>query len=355
MSIKSLIINPGSTSTKIGVFEDETLLFEETLRHSTEEIAQYASIVDQKDFRKKIIMDLLAEKDFDIHSLQVIVGRGGMLKPIPGGTYAVTDDLLEDLKVGRQGQHASNLGGILAREIGDSIGVPSYIVDPVVVDELMPIARYSGVPELPRTSVFHALNQKAVAKRYAKENQVAYDSLRLIVVHMGGGVSVGAHENGRVVDVFNALDGDGAFSPERAGAVPSGALIKMCFSGKYTEKEVYKKIVGNGGFNAYLGTNDMRNVEKMVNDGDDHAKEVREAFIMQVAKNIGSMAAVLNGKVDQIIMTGGIAYNKSVTDGLKERIGFIAPITVYPGEDELLALAQGALRVLNGEEQACVY
>ena len=227
MSIKSLIINPGSTSTKIGVFEDETLLFEETLRHSTEEIAQYASIVDQKDFRKKIIMDLLTEKDFDIHSLQVIVGRGGMLKPIPGGTYAVTDDLLEDLKVGRQGQHASNLGGILAREIGDSIGVPSYIVDPVVVDELMPIARYSGVPELPRTSVFHALNQKAVAKRYAKENQVAYDSLRLIVVHMGGGVSVGAHENGRVVDVFNALDGDGAFSPERAGAVPSGALIRM--------------------------------------------------------------------------------------------------------------------------------
>ncbi len=355
MSIKSLIINPGSTSTKIGVFEDETLLFEETLRHSTEEIAQYASIVDQKDFRKQIIMDLLAEKNFDIHSLQVIVGRGGMLKPIPGGTYAVTDDLLEDLKIGRQGQHASNLGGILAREIGDSIGVPSYIVDPVVVDELMPIARYSGVPELPRTSVFHALNQKAVAKRYAKEQNVAYDSLRLIVVHMGGGVSVGAHENGCVVDVFNALDGDGAFSPERAGAVPSGALIKMCFSGEYTEKEVYKKIVGNGGFNAYLGTNDMRNVEKMVNEGDDHAKEVREAFILQVSKNIGSMAAVLNGKVDQIILTGGIAYNKSVTDGLAERVGFIAPITVYPGEDELLALTQGALRVLNGEEQAMVY
>lgn len=355
MSIKSLIINPGSTSTKIGVFEDETLLFEETLRHSTEEIAQYASIVDQKDFRKEIIMNLLKEKNFDIHSLQVVVGRGGMLKPIPGGTYAVTDELLEDLKIGKQGQHASNLGGILAREIGDSIGVPSYIVDPVVVDELMPIARYSGVPELPRTSVFHALNQKAVAKRYAKEKNVAYDSLRLIVVHMGGGVSVGAHENGRVVDVFNALDGDGAFSPERAGAVPSGALIKMCFSGKYTEKEIYKKINGNGGFNAYLGTNDMRNVEKMVNDGDDHAREVREAFILQVAKDIGSMAAVLNGKVDQIIMTGGIAYNKSVTDGLAERVGFIAPITVYPGEDELLALTQGALRVMNGEEEVKKY
>ena len=355
MSIKSLIINPGSTSTKIGVFEDETLLFEETLRHSTEEIAQYASIVDQKDFRKQIILDLLAKKNFDINSLQGIVGRGGMLKPIPGGTYAVSDELLEDLKIGKQGQHASNLGGILAREIGDSIGVPSYIVDPVVVDELMPIARYSGVPELPRTSVFHALNQKAVAKRYAKEKGVSYDSLNLIVVHMGGGVSVGAHEKGRVIDVFNALDGDGAFSPERAGAVPSGALIKMCFSGEYTEKEVYKKIVGNGGFNAYLGTNDMRDVAKMIADGDAHADEVREAFILQVCKNIGSMACVLKGKVDRIIVTGGIAYNKEVVDKMEERAGFIAPFTVYPGEDELLALAQGALRVLNGEEEAMKY
>ena len=355
MAIKSLIINPGSTSTKIGVFEDETLLFEETLRHSTEEIAQYASIVDQKDFRKQIILDLLKEKNFDIKSLQVIVGRGGMLKPIPGGTYAVSDALLEDLKIGKQGQHASNLGGILAREIGDSIGVPSYIVDPVVVDELMPISRYSGVPELPRTSVFHALNQKAVAKRYAKEQGKAYDSLNLIVVHMGGGVSVGAHEKGRVIDVFNALDGDGAFSPERAGAVPSGALIKMCFSGQYTEKEVYKKIVGNGGFNAYVGTNDMRDVEKMVQGGDKKAAEVREAFIMQVSINIGSMACVLKGKVDQIIITGGIAYDKVVVAGLTERAGFIAPITVYPGEDELLALAQGALRVMNGEEKAMEY
>lgn len=355
MSIKSLIINPGSTSTKIGVFEDETLLFEETLRHSTEEIAQYASIVDQKDFRKQIILDLLAKKDFDINSLQVIVGRGGMLKPIPGGTYAVSDALLNDLEIGKQGQHASNLGGILAREIGDSIGVPSYIVDPVVVDELMPIARYSGVPELPRTSVFHALNQKAVAKRYAKEKGVAYDSLNLIVVHMGGGVSVGAHEKGRVIDVFNALDGDGAFSPERAGAVPAGALIKMCFSGEYTEKEVYKKIVGGGGFNAYLGTNDMREVGKMVDDGDAHAKEVRDAFILQVCKNIGSMSCVLKGKVDQIIVTGGIAYNKTVVEEMEERAGFIAPFTVYPGEDELLALTQGALRVMNGEEEAMVY
>ncbi|MBP5744976.1 MAG: butyrate kinase, partial [Lachnospiraceae bacterium] len=350
MSIKSLIINPGSTSTKIGVFEDETLLFEETLRHSTEEIAQYATIADQKDFRKDIIMNLLKEKNFDIKSLGMIVGRGGMLKPIPGGTYKVTDELLHDLVIGKQGQHASNLGGMLAREIGDELGIPSFIVDPVVVDELCDVARYSGVPELPRTSVFHALNQKAVAKRYAKEIGKSYDSLNLIVVHMGGGVSVGAHKNGQVIDVFNALDGDGAFSPERAGAVPVGALIKMCFSGQYTEKEIYKKFVGNGGFNAYLGTNDMRDVEKMVDEGNAKAKEIRDAFIFQVSKNIGSMSCVLKGKVDQIIVTGGIAYDKEVVAGLKEAAGFIAPFTVYPGEDELLALVQGGLRVMNKEE-----
>lgn len=355
MSVKSLIINPGSTSTKIGVFEDETLLFDETLRHPTEEIAKYDSIIDQKDFRKNIIVDFLKEKNFDINTLDVIVGRGGLLKPIPSGTYAVTDELLNDLMVGVQGQHASNLGGILAREIGDSIGVPSYIVDPVVVDEMMPVARYSGVPELPRTSIFHALNQKAVARRYAKETGISYDSLNLIVVHLGGGVSVGAHRNGKVVDIFNALDGDGAFSPERAGSVPSGALIKMCFSGQYTEKEVYKKIVGNGGFNAYLGTNDMRDVEKLVYAGDENALLLREAFIFQLSKDIGSMAAVLEGKIDQIIVTGGIANDKDVMDGLKKYCQWIAPFTIYPGEDELLALALGGLRVINGEEEPGKY
>lgn len=355
MPIRSLIINPGSTSTKIGVFEDENLLFDETLRHSTEEIAQFDSILAQKDFRKNIIMSFLEKKNLDIKTLDVIVGRGGLLKPIPGGTYAVSDALLHDLEIGVQGQHASNLGGILAKEIGDSIGAPAYIVDPITVDELEAPARYSGAPELPRASVFHALNQKAVARRYAGEINKPYDSLNLIVVHMGGGVSVGAHQKGKVIDVFNALDGDGAFSPERAGAVPPGALIKMCFSGKYTEKEVYKKIVGNGGFNAYLGTNDMRDVEKMVDEGDEKAKELRTAFIFQIAKDIGSMAAVLCGKVDRIIATGGIAYDNAVIDGLKERCEWIAPFTVYPGEDELLALAQGGLRVMRGEEKPGVY
>ena len=355
MSIKSLIINPGSTSTKIGVFEDETLLFDKTLRHPTEEIAKYASIIDQKDFRKQIILDALKEDNCDIHSFDVIVGRGGLLKPIPGGTYPVSDALLADLVAGVQGQHASNLGGILAREIGDAIGKPSYIVDPVVVDELTDVARISGMPELPRRSIFHALNQKAVARRYAKEHGTTYDALNLIVIHMGGGVSVGAHCKSKVVDVNNILDGEGCFSPERAGTVPVGDLIKMCFSGKYTQKEIYKKICGNGGFNAYLHTNDAREVQKMVDEGNEYAKLIQDAFYYQIAKDAGAMAAVLHGKVDAIILTGGIAYSQLTVDKLTESIGWIAPITVYPGEDELLALAQGALRVMTGEEEPQTY
>ena len=356
MGIKSLIINPGSTSTKIGVFEDETLLFEETLRHSTEELAPFETVVAQKDFRKKVITDLLTSKNFDIKSLNVVVGRGGLLKPIPGGTYPVTDALIKDLEKCKRGEHASNLGGLLAKEIADEIGVPSYIVDPVVVDELADIARLSGHPELPRTSIFHALNQKAVAKRYAKEVGKKYEDLNLIVVHMGGGVSVGAHTGGKIVDVFNALNGDGAFSPERVGGVPNGELVKLCYSGKYTEAEMVKQLVGKGGFNAYLGTNDARDVEDLAfNKNDANAKLVYDAFLYQVAKDVGAQAAVLSGKVDQIILTGGIAYSKYATEELKKRIGFIAGVTIYAGEDELLALCQGALRVMNGEEEAKEY
>ncbi len=354
MAYKLLIINPGSTSTKLGVFQDEELLFDVTLRHTTEEISQYDTIVDQKDFRKQVILDCLKEKNFDIKDINVVVGRGGLLKPIPSGTYEVSDSLVYDLLTAKGGEHASNLGGILAKEIGDEIGVPSYIVDPVVVDELQDVARLSGVPELPRISIFHALNQKAVAKRYAKEQGVDYNSLNLIVVHMGGGVSVGAHQNGKVIDVFNALDGDGAFSPERAGAVPPGALVKLCFSGKYTEKEIMKKLIGGAGFNAYLNTNDARDVQKMAQD-DPFAKKVYDAFIYQVCKDIGAQSTVLCGKVDQIILTGGIAYGQQVVEDIKARVSFISGVTVYPGEDELLALAQGALRVMNGEEEAKVY
>lgn len=354
MAIKSLIINPGSTSTKIGVFEDEKLLFDETLRHTTEEIAQFDRIVSQKNFRKEVILNFLKENNVDINSFDVIVGRGGLLKPIPSGTYAVTDKLVEDLKNAVGGEHASNLGGILAREIADEIGVPSYIVDPVVVDELGALARLSGVPELPRVSIFHALNQKAVAKRYAKEVGKRYELLNLIVVHMGGGVSVGAHTGGKVVDVFNALSGDGAFSPERAGAVPPGALVDLCFSGKYSVKEIKKMLIGNGGFNAYLNTNDAREVYKQ-SLTDEFAKTVLDTFIYQVSKDIGAQAAVLSGNVDQIILTGGIAYGEYVVEEIKKRVSFIAPVTVYPGEDELLALAEGALRVMRGDEEVKEY
>ena len=355
MSYKILIINPGSTSTKIGVYEDETQLMEETLRHSTEEIAQYASIYEQKDFRKNVILDVLKEKGVDLSTIDVVVGRGGLLKPIPGGTYATTPALLEDLKIGKQGQHASNLGGILASEIASEINVPSYIVDPVVVDELQDLARFSGHPDFPRTSIFHALNQKAVAKRYAKETGKAYEDLNLIVVHMGGGVSVGAHKNGNVIDVANALDGDGPFSPERSGGLPAGALMKACFSGKYTQAEVAKMINGNGGFNAYVGSNDMRDLMKMMDEGDAKAKAVIDAFHYQLCKEIGAMSVVLGGKVDQIILTGGIAYSAYTQAEMKAAVEFIAPVTMYPGEDELLALAQGAIRVMSGEEKALEY
>lgn len=355
MSYKLLIINPGSTSTKIGVYDDEKELFEETLRHTNEEIKRYDTIFDQFEFRKELILNILKEKNFDIKTLNAVVGRGGMLKPVEGGTYAVNDSMVEDLKIGVQGPHASNLGGILARSIGDELGVPSYIVDPVVTDELADVARLSGVPEIPRKSKFHALNQKAVAKRYGKESGKGYESLNLVVVHMGGGVSVGAHNNGKVVDVNNALDGDGPFSPERAGAVPAGDLIKMCFSGRYTETEVYQKTVGKGGFVGYLNTNDVKGVIDKMEAGDKECEAIYKAFVYQITKSVGEMAAALNGKVDQILLTGGIAYSPILVPDLKANIEWIAPVTVYPGEDELLALAQGAIRVLSGEEEAKVY
>lgn len=352
---KLLIINPGSTSTKIGVFEDEKEILDETLRHSSEEIGKYDTVVDQKDFRKEVILDVLKSKGIDIKGFDAIVGRGGLLKPIEGGTYAVNEEMLDDIKKAERGEHASNLGAMIADEIAKEIGAKSFIVDPVVVDELSDVARISGVPELPRTSIFHALNQKAVAKRYAKEKNKAYEDCNIIVVHMGGGVSVGAHTNGRIVDVNNALDGDGAFSPERSGGVPAGALIKMCFSGKYTEAEVKKKITGQGGLVAYLDTNDMRDVLKASAEGDEKSKLIYDAFIYQVSKDVGAMATVLKGNVEAIILTGGIAYSDVVVNSIKERVSFIAPLVVYGGEDEMLALAQGALRVLNGEEEAKEY
>lgn len=354
MSYEILVINPGSTSTKIGVFSGEQLLFDVTLRHSAEELRPYAVIADQKEFRKELVLQALREKNYNTKRLSAVSARGGLVAPIPGGTYAVNERLLCDCKVGVQGQHASNLGAMIAHEIADALGIPAFVVDPPVVDELSDVARFSGHPAIIRASKFHALNQKAVAKRYAKESGTPYEELNLIVCHMGGGISVGAHDHGKIVDTQNALDGDGPFSPERSGSLPSGQLVELCFSGDYTEDEVRKMLSGHGGMVAYTGTTNMIDITEKAKT-DEYTARVLSAFHYQIAKEIGSMAAALRGKVDQIILTGGIAYGKETVEALREYVEWIAPITVYPGEDELLALTQGALRVLTGEEEAKEY
>ncbi|MBU5256153.1 butyrate kinase [Tissierella praeacuta] len=350
-----LIINPGSTSTKIAVFDDEKSIFEETLRHSVQEISSFNKIYDQYEFRKNIIVNVLEKNNISIETLDGVVGRGGLLKPIEGGTYEVNDTMLEDLKVGYLGEHASNLGGIIAYEIAKEIGKKSFIVDPVVVDEMEEVARVSGLKEIERKSIFHALNQKAVARRHANKIGRKYEELNLIVAHLGGGVSVGAHEKGRVIDVANALDGEGPFSPERSGSLPVGDLVKLCYSGKYSLDEMKKMIKGNGGIVSYLNTNDAREVGQRIKNGDKYAELIYKAMAYQVAKEIGSCAAVLKGKVDGILITGGIAYDKEFTSWIEERVKFICDVTVYPGEDELMALAEGGLRVLRGEEEAKLY
>lgn len=352
---RMLIINPGSTSTKIAVYDDLNQVFGETLNHSNEELAAFDKIFSQYDFRKNAIIDSLKQRDIDIKTLSAVVGRGGDMRPIESGTYKVNDQMIDDLKTKATRQHASNLGAVIAAEIGNSCNIPAFVVDPVVVDEMDDIARISGMADIKRTSIFHALNQKAVAKRYAKETGKAYESMNLIVAHLGGGISVGAHRKGRVVDVDDAFDGDAPFSPERSGGLPVGALVKMCYSGEYSFAEMKRKIVGAGGLVSYLNTNDARNVEAMIEDGNKEAALVYEAMAYQVAKHIGMYATVLKGEVDAIILTGGIAYSAKMVDWIKERVAFIADVVVSPGEDEMRALAEGGLRVLTGEEVAKEY
>lgn len=354
-TFRVLVINPGSTSTKIGVFQDDTLLLEHTLRHATEKIAEFPSIIDQYHFRKDAILKALEDEDIKLSTLDAVCGRGGLLRPIEGGTYSVNEAMLSDLRAGYFGQHASNLGGIIAREIAAELTIPSFIVDPVVVDELQPIARISGSPLIQRKSIFHALNQKAVARRYAKEVNKSYEDLRLIVTHMGGGVTVGAHVNGKVIDVNNGLHGDGPFSPERAGSVPIGDLVELCFSGTFYRDDITRSLVGEGGLVGYLGTNDAVEVEKRIAAGDNEAELIYDAMAYQIAKEIGSAATVLEGKADAIILTGGIAYGKEFVKKITSKVSWITDVVVYPGEDELQALAEGAIRVLSGEEKAKVY
>ncbi|MCC2928571.1 MULTISPECIES: butyrate kinase [Bacillus] len=350
-----LTINPGSTSTKIGVFHNERSIFEKTLRHNIEELQQFDHIIDQYEFRKKHILETLHEQGINISKFDAVCARGGLLRPIEGGTYEVNDHMIEDLKSGYAGQHASNLGGIIAREIADGLNIPSYIVDPVVVDEMSELAKMSGMPEIERKSIFHALNQKAVARKAAASLGKRYEHMKMIITHMGGGITIGVHDRGRVVDVNNGLHGEGPFSPERAGTVPAGDLVNLCFSGKYTKEEMMKKLVGTGGLSGYLGTNDAVKVEQMIQGGDEKARLIFDAMAYQVAKEIGAASAVLKGEVEAIVLTGGLAYGKSFVSSISSYIDWISDVLVYPGENELQSLAQGALRVLQGEEQSKQY
>lgn len=352
--MKILAINPGSTSTKIAVYENHEPVFTKTLRHSAEEIGSYPNVISQFEFRKKMILEALKENDIDVTEIQAIVGRGGLLRPIPSGVYEVNDRMLEDLRSGKHGEHASNLGGILAHAIASETGCRAFITDPVVVDEFCDLARVSGHPLFKRISIFHALNQKAIAKTYAAQMGVKYDTLNLIVVHLGGGTSVAAHCKGSVIDVNDALNGDGPFSPERSGSLPAMQVAELCFSGKYTLQEVKKMINGRGGTTALLGTNDFLEIEhKMVDDP--KYKFIADAYLYNIAKYIGAMAAVLKGKVDAILITGGIAYGKGMMADLASYVDWIAPVKVYPGEDEMGALAGNALAVLAGKEEAKTY
>ena len=354
MGFKILAINPGSTSTKIALYDDEQPTLALTLRHSAEEIARFPRIIDQLDWRKEMVLEALAKNNFDVKSLSAVIGRGGLIKPIESGVYEVNAALKNDL-VNAQREHASNLGGLIAEQIAQAAGVKAYIADPVVVDELDDIARLSGIPECPRISIFHALNQKAIARRHAEKVGKRYEDLNLVVAHMGGGISVAAHKQGRIVDVNNALDGDGPFAPDRAGSIPSSELIKVCFSGQYTKEELLKFISSKGGLVAYLGTNSVIQVMERIAQGDQRAKKVLDAMCYNIVKQIGAMAAALSGSVQTIVLTGGIAYNEPVVEYIRERCSFIAPIAVYPGENELEALVTNALVVLRGVITPKVY
>lgn len=353
---KILAINPGSTSTKFAVYFDEKCVLNKTIRHSLDDLILYENIIDQFDFRKGLIIDSLVEEGIEVDSIKYIIGRGGLTYPVESGVYRVNNLMLQHAREGVLGQHASNLGPLLADFIALQIpDARAFIADPVVTDELEEIARISGNIHFKRLSIFHALNQKATARKYAKNVGKKYDELRLIVAHMGGGISVGAHKNGRVIDVNNALNGEGPFSPERSGTLPAAQLIEICFSGKYSKAEIDRMVLGEGGYVSYLGTNNAKEVEDRAAEGDENAAFIQEALFYQTAKIIGEMAIVLDGKVDAILLTGGLAYNTNLEKYIKIKAGFIAPVFIFPGEDELEALAMNALRVARGEEVAKEY
>ncbi|AKA72159.1 butyrate kinase [Clostridium scatologenes] len=353
MSYKILAINPGSTSTKIALYEDEKEIFCKTLEHPVEQIEKYENTADQFDMRKEVVLSFLKQNGYEVKELAAVVGRGGMVPKVKSGAYKVNETMVDRLKNNPVVEHASNLGALIAYEIANSIGVPAYIYDSVRVDELEDIARISGMPDIPRTSTSHALNTRAMAMKVAKKYGKKYSDMNFIVAHLGGGISVNVHRKGKMVDIM--ADDEGPFSPERAGKVPCNALIDLCYSGKFDKKTTKKKLRGNGGLKAYLNTVDAREVEKMIENGDEKAKLVYEAMAYQVAKGIGELATVVEGKVDAIVITGGIAYSDMITNWIKKRVQFIAPVEIMPGENEMESLALGTLRVLKGEEEAREY
>ena len=349
-----LVLNTGSSSTKVALYEDDREVWRETVRHDYDEIRRLKTVKEHLRFRERVIREILERKGVKGDGVDAVAVIGGLLKPLRSGTYVVNERMVLDLYESRRGFHASNLSGIIGYDLARRWGVKAYTVDPVSVDEMDPVARYSGHPALPRYSLSHALNTKAVAKRWAKENGRRYDGSNLIVIHLGSGITVSAHRGGRMVDITNSME-EGPFSVERTGTLPVMSLAKLCFSGKYSYDEVRRMIFGEGGMWAYLGEKDFRKVMERVRDGDKKAKEVVDAMLYQIGKEAGGMAAVLEGKVDVLIITGGMAHEEYVVESLKRRLSFIAPIHVYPGEDELRALAEGVLRVLRGEEEALNY
>ena len=354
--MKILVINPGSTSTKMAVYEDEKPLLLQTITHSADSLAHFDAITEQQDFRRQLVIDELSRAGIPLE-FDAVIGRGGLVKPISGGVYEINQLMIDDTLHGCvMHNHACNLGCLIAHEIAVQIpGCRAFIADPGVVDELSPLARISGSPLMPRICIWHALNQRAIARRYARGIGKEYEDLNLIVCHLGGGISIAAHEHGKAVDANNALDGEGPFSPERAGSLPAADLIRLCFSGKYSEKQLLKRIAGKAGLNAHLGTNDMRQVMERISHGDEHAQLIVDAMLYHVAKCIAAEAAVLCGNIDAILLTGGIAHNNYVVSELRRRVGFLAPVYVFPGEDEMEALALNALAVLQGKRQAKVY
>lgn len=353
--MKILAINPGSTSTKIAVFEDDKQIMSTTIRHSVEELARFKRVIYQLEYRRELVLKALAEHGIPLE-FDAVIGRGGLTQPIPGGVYEVNDEMVQAMHESPR-DHACNLGSLIARDIAAYIpGCRAFIADPGIVDEMDEIARITGSPIMPRITTWHALNQRAIGRRFAADysrqhpgQEKTYEEMDLIICHLGGGISIGAHQHGRCIDVNNAFDGEGPFSPERAGSLPSGSLIDLCYSGRYTKEELKKRISGKAGLAAHLGTVSIPEIEERIDEGDEHARLLLNAMIYQISKHIASLAPVLYGKVDAILLTGGIAYSDYVTSEIRKRVEFIAPVYVYPGEDELEALASNALRALHGK------